>query len=95
LTLKKDADYVMIEVPIPAGYSYQSKTNSRRDYWHREYFKDRTSIFCERLTTGYYTFEIDLIPRFSGYYQINPAKAELMYFPVKFGNNLIRSVRIE
>jgi len=95
LNVKKDAEYVMVEVPIPAGCSYQSKANSYHDYWHREYFKDRTSIFCEHLTTGNYTFEIELIPRFSGFYQINPAKAELMYFPVKFGNNLIKTIRIE
>jgi len=95
LHVKKDAEYVMVEVPIPAGCSYQSKANSYRDYWHREFYKDRTSIFCEQLKTGDYTFEIELMPRFSGYYQINPAKAELMYFPVKFGNNLSKTVRIE
>ncbi len=95
LNVKKDAEFVMVEVPIPAGCSYQSKTNSHRDYFHREYFKDRTSIFCEFLKAGTYQFEIDLLPRFSGFYHLNPAKAELMYFPVIFGNTDIKTTWIK
>lgn len=93
--VKADADYVMIEVPIPAGCSYENKT---KGYWgvetHREYFKEKTSIFCTKLKQGKYTFEIALMPRYNGQYTLNPAKAEMMYFPVFFGREDMKSIRI-
>lgn len=94
--VKADADYVMIEVPIPAGCSYQSKETA---YWgietHREYFKEKTAIFCTKLKQGKYEFEINLMPRYSGSYNLNAAKAELMYFPVFFGREAIKTVNIK
>jgi uncharacterized protein YfaS (alpha-2-macroglobulin family) len=41
----------------------------------------------EKMDKGVYTFEIELEPRYTGNYQLNPAKAELMYFPVFYGRN--------
>ncbi|MDZ7605224.1 MAG: hypothetical protein U5K79_06470 [Cyclobacteriaceae bacterium] len=95
LEVKKDAEFVMVEVPIPAGCSYQSKENNHRLNWHYEYFRDRTSIFCEFLRAGHYSFEIELMPRYTGVYSTNPAKAALMYFPVKYGNTQVKAVRID
>ncbi|MDR0791887.1 MAG: carboxypeptidase-like regulatory domain-containing protein, partial [Chitinophagaceae bacterium] len=97
LTVKqKNAEYVMIEIPIPASCSYQSKTNYYRfPEVHREYFKDRTVIFCQNLPEGVYTFTIDLLPRFTGKYSLNPAKASLMYFPVIEANNDWRKISVE
>lgn len=95
LNVKKDADYVMINIPIPAGCSYGEK---KKDHWletHREYFKHETAIFCEDLPKGNYKFEIELMPRFTGVYTINPAKVELMYFPVFYGNNELKKVEIK
>ena len=96
VVVKKAADYVMIEVPIPASCSYESK---KQDYWgvetHREYFKDKTSVFCEHLSTGTYTFDIELLSRFNGIYTINPAKAEQMYFPIFFGREEGKKVVVE
>jgi uncharacterized protein YfaS (alpha-2-macroglobulin family) len=93
--VRADADYVMVEVPIPAGCSYDSKT---RSYWgpetHREYFKEKTAIFCTKLKQGKYTFDISLMPRYNGNYVLNPAKAEMMYFPVFFGREAIKQVPI-
>ncbi|NDV70241.1 carboxypeptidase-like regulatory domain-containing protein [Dysgonomonas sp. 25] len=95
---QKNAEHVMIEVPIPAGCSYNSK---RQNYWwsnretHRESFKDKTVIFCESLPMGTYTFQIDLLPRYTGRYILNPAKAEMMYFPVVNANNDLRRIGIE
>jgi len=95
--IKKEADYVMIEVPIPAGCSYGNKTQNRYRSVevHREYFKEKTSIFCRRMQQGTYTFTIELEPRFSGVYTLNPAKVEQMYFPVFYGRNGVREVVIE
>jgi uncharacterized protein YfaS (alpha-2-macroglobulin family) len=93
--VKKDAEYVMIEIPIPAGCSYAEKKNFLPNEVHREYFKHMTSIFCEHLLKGEYQFEIDLVPRYSGKYTLNPARVELMYFPVFNANNETRQVAIE
>jgi TonB-dependent SusC/RagA subfamily outer membrane receptor len=90
---KGDGDYVMVEIPIPAGCSYQDKepqwTNNEV---HREYFKEKVSIFCSKLKQGTYTFTVSLMPRYSGKYTLNPAKAELMYFPVFYGRESMKRV---
>ncbi|WP_132054181.1 alpha-2-macroglobulin family protein [Pseudocnuella soli] len=96
VTVKADADYVMIEVPIPAGCSYRDKPQSwRNNEVHREYFKHKVSIFCTKLTKGTYTFSIPLLPKFTGSYQLNPAKAEMMYFPVFYGREGMKRVSID
>jgi len=96
VTVKKDADYVMINVPIPGGCSYSDKQkNYRSSESHREYFKHETAIFCQNLPKGKYTYEINLIPRYSGNYTLNPAKVELMYFPVFSANNEVKKVQIK
>ena len=76
----------------------KSRLFGRRWGWHetyRESFKDRTVIFCENLPQGTYTFNIELIPRYTGRYSLNPAKAEMMYFPVINSNNGLRRVDIK
>lgn len=93
--VKKDAKYVMLNVPIPAGCSYVSKETNYPIESHREYFKEQISIFCESLRKGKYRFEISLLPRYTGKYHLNPAKAELMYFPTIYGNNEIKKVIVK
>lgn len=96
VNVRADADYVMIEIPIPAGCSYENKIQS---FWgietHREYFKHKTSIFCTKLKKGTYTFTVQLMPRYSGNYILNPAKAEMMYFPVFYGREGMKRVAIK
>jgi len=95
LTMHKKGDYIMVEIPIPAGCSYgNNKHNTIREEVHREYFKHKTSIFCGHLHEGTYLFTIQLQPRFTGKYTLNPAKAELMYFPTFNGNNEISTTVI-
>lgn len=93
LEVLKDADYVMINMPIPAGCIFTEKDKAR---WmtHKEYYKDKMMLFAERLPKGNYRFEATLEPRYSGIYSLNPAKAELMYFPIFYGNNEIKKVEI-
>ncbi len=95
LKVLKDADYVMLNIPIPAGCSYSDKKNYFHYEVHREYFKNETAIFCEKLKKGDYRFEIDLMPRYSGKYNLNPAKAELMYFPTFNANERMKKVIIQ
>ncbi|WP_129714525.1 carboxypeptidase-like regulatory domain-containing protein [Pedobacter sp. SYP-B3415] len=95
VSARADADYVMIEVPVPAGCSYMDKTIDYSKETHREYFKEKTAIFCSKLKQGDHTFEIRIMPRYQGRYVLNPAKAEMMYFPVFYGREGIKSVRIQ
>ncbi|RCH56360.1 hypothetical protein DJ568_00425 [Mucilaginibacter hurinus] len=95
VTVKGDGEFVMIEVPIPAGCSYDGKEQSwGNNEVHREYFKEKVSIFCRRLKQGTHQFTVKLMPRYDGEYTLNPAKAELMYFPVFYGREGIRKVVI-
>ena len=94
--VKGDADYVMIEAPIPAGCSYKNKLQLYANQEiHREYFKNKLSIFCGHLSKGPHQFQVSLLPRYTGVYRLNPARAELMYFPVLFGREEMRSVHID
>ncbi|MCX2741789.1 carboxypeptidase-like regulatory domain-containing protein [Pontibacter anaerobius] len=95
VTARGDADFVMIEVPIPAGCSYGEKMQNGPNEVHREYFRHKTAIFCSSLKKGSYTFSIMLQPRFSGRYTLNPAKAELMYFPTFYGRDELKEVWIK
>jgi uncharacterized protein YfaS (alpha-2-macroglobulin family) len=85
--VKRESDYMMIEVPIPAGCSYEEKRGYQYNKVHGEYFRHKVSIFCGTLRSGKYTFTVTLLPRYSGSYTVNPAKAELMYFPTFFGRS--------
>ena len=98
LEVKKEAEYIIVEVPIPAGCSYGEKSRNYGWYGrevHREYFREKTCIFYQNLPVGTYTIEINLEPRFTGEYTVNPAKAEQMYFSVFYGRNAIKEVKIE
>lgn len=92
---KASADYLMLQVPIPGACSYESKPNGRRgSEVHREYEPQQTNIFIERLPAGKHEFKIALEPRFSGTYQLNPAKIELMYFPTFYGREGMKVVGV-
>lgn len=96
LEVKKDAEFVMINVPIPAGCSYTQKSQSRtHGEVHREYDIHETRIYCERLRAGNYQYNIQLTPRYKGNYHLNPAKAEWMYFPVIYGREEMKEVTIK
>jgi alpha-2-macroglobulin len=91
----KDADYVMINVPIPGGCSYLDKSVKSPFEIYRESFRNETAIFCERLKKGNYEFTVSLLPRYTGKYTLNPAKVELMYFPTFNANNAVKRISIE
>ncbi|MBC8111433.1 MAG: carboxypeptidase-like regulatory domain-containing protein, partial [Verrucomicrobia bacterium] len=95
----KDADYVLVEIPIPAGCSYaeNSQNNWAKNSYetYREPFRHKTAIYCTKLPKGTYNFDIQLVVRYDGGYTLNPAKAELMYFPVFFGRNEAKKVVIK
>ncbi|OUJ72874.1 hypothetical protein BXP70_16335 [Hymenobacter crusticola] len=90
-----EARYVLVEVPIPAGCSYGSAAPTNRYEVHREYLRQQTGIFCDVLPAGRHVFRVALQPRFRGHYTLNPAKAELMYFPTRFGRAASKQVVME
>ncbi|HEY3430324.1 MAG TPA: carboxypeptidase-like regulatory domain-containing protein [Cyclobacteriaceae bacterium] len=96
VNVKRDAsmEYVMIEVPIPGSCSYSDKQQSWTET-HREYFKEKTVIFCENLKAGTHTFSIPLLPRFTGKFFQNPAQVSLMYVPVVNANTDLKVVKVE
>ena len=85
--VKAEARYVLLEVPIPAGCSYGDPAATSYLETHREYLRHQTGIFIDHLPIGRHEFRIALQPRFRGVYTVNPAKAELVYFPTKFGRS--------
>jgi len=88
-------DYAMIEVPIPAGCSYFKKaTNPSGPEVHREFLREKVAIFCRTLPPGEHRFVIELEPRFSGRYTLNPAVVRPMYFPGRDGRNAMKAVRV-
>lgn len=96
IEVKQEAQYAMIEIPIPAGCSYFKKPQSyRMPEVHREYFAEKVSVFCERLPIGKQRFVVDLESRFSGTYTLNPVRVEEMYFPVLYGRNGVEKVSIK
>ncbi len=95
LTLKKDAEFVMLNIPIPAGCTYQDKTGRVSYETHREYFNNETSVFFEYLPKGEYTIKLKLIPRYTGTFTLNPAQVSLMYFPTFNANDKLKKVLIE
>lgn len=90
----KSAEYVVIEIPVPSGFAY----NEKKGYWpgevHREFYRDHVAIFIRHATPGIRTFEISLMPRFTGRFVMNPAKVSLMYFPVIYSNNELKGIII-
>jgi len=95
--LKTDtqAEYIMVEIPIPAGCSYADRAEKRNKLEdHREYKREKLVIFCSKLPIGEHTFQVSLEPRFTGSFTLNPARAEQMYFPVLYGRDAIKMVEI-
>lgn len=93
---KRESEYVMIELPVPAGCVVsKDKTYSYRpNEVYRENFKDQTVIFCNWLSKGTYTFDIVLEARYKGSYSVNPARAGMMYYPKEYGNTAVRRIII-
>lgn len=42
-----------------------------------------------------YSYEIELEQGYSGNYNLNPAKAELVYFPTHYGRNKLKKIEIK
>ncbi len=84
--VKKDAEFTMLEIPIPAGAVFINKNVSKLPYEiNREYHHDKVVVFFRNLPKGTYYFSIDLQSRYAGEFNVIPTKISLMYFPDVFG----------
>ncbi|TDW99617.1 alpha-2-macroglobulin family protein [Dinghuibacter silviterrae] len=92
IEVKKEAEYTMIEVPIPAGCTFGDKPFEYEV--HREYFKDKVVLFTDWLSRGVHEFNIPLEVRYGGRFTLNPVRVSLMYFPVLYGRNALEQVTI-
>ena len=93
--VKAEARYVLLEVPIPAGCSYGPAPTPNALETHRENLRHQAGIFIDYLPIGKHTFRVALQPRYRGQYTLNPARAELVYFPTKFGRTGSKQVKIQ
>ncbi|MCX6189710.1 MAG: hypothetical protein NTW54_08950, partial [Bacteroidetes bacterium] len=92
----KTAENVMLEIPIPAGFSYYAKPQQSYSIEsHREYYNDRTAIFCTIMPRGKYTFIIQVVPKFTGLFNLPPAKIELMYYPEIRNNEVPKMIEVK
>jgi alpha-2-macroglobulin len=96
IQVNKDAEYVMVNVPIPAGCIQVDKLG----YHHyseaaRESFKDQTCIFFNQLQQGTHTVDLTLEARYKGSYVLSPARAGMMYYPEEYGNTKVDRIRID
>ncbi len=93
--IKKTAEFVMLEIPIPAGAVYSKKNIHYLPYEvNREYHDDKVVIFFRKIPSGSYYFNINLESRFAGKFNVIPTKISLMYFPDVFGFSDAKEFRI-
>lgn len=92
----KEADYVMVEIPIPAGCVQAQKATSR-SYMEsgRENYRDRTAIYCSRLYKGTYIFDVPVEARYKGSYNLSPARAQMMYYADEYGHTEVKRIPIK
>ena len=82
----------MVNIPIPAGCTYDGKSKYNYNETHREYYKNEVAIFCNLLMPGTYKFEVDLITNYIGSLALSPASVELMYYPTIKANEQLKRV---
>lgn len=91
---KKDAQYVMVEIPIPAGCTYESKQKQYSEV-HREHFNNKVYVYVQRMPKGTHTYTVKLSSTHAGTYTLNPARVELMYYPIFNGHNACKKVVVK
>jgi alpha-2-macroglobulin len=86
-------DYVMIEIPLPAGVIIKDKKMYfGRDYI--EYKSDKILIFKNKISIGENTLTFDIQPIYAGKFNLPPAQISMMYYPHIYGNNLKKEIII-
>ena len=92
--VEKDADYILLEVPIPSGCSYTEGQAYQSFECYRENFKEKVCIFYSKLKAGNYETSVKLQVRYGGRFVLNPARMEMMYVPTFYGRNGIQKIDV-
>lgn len=92
INAKKYAEYVMVEVPIPANCVFKSKPTTNP---YREYFYDKVVLFYEKVNIGEQIITIPLEVRYNGIFTLNPVNVKLMYYPTFFGRENLKTITTE
>ncbi|MDX1903039.1 MAG: alpha-2-macroglobulin family protein [Thermonemataceae bacterium] len=92
ISAKETSNFVLVDIPIPAGCEYDSNIIHSHN-WDRR--KHKVSIFLEKIKSGKNIFELKLLPKYKGIYTLNPAQAEMMYHPTINGREKIKTIEIK
>jgi uncharacterized protein YfaS (alpha-2-macroglobulin family) len=85
----------VVEIPIPAGVVFAQKNQKEHSFEsYREYKEDRVIIYLSQMPFGYTEFHLELLPKFTGTFQIPAARAALLYYPEVAGYTARTSVSI-
>lgn len=87
--------YLVLDVPVPAGCQIVSKPMAYGRETAREYYPDHIVIYFESLNKGTYTFDFHLLPQFNGQLTLMPAMMENMYEPEFFGREKRKTLVVE
>lgn len=93
--VRQNAEYVLIDIPIPAGCVPLGQNGKNYYESSRASFKDKISIYCGNLPKGIHHFDVPMQARYKGSFSINPATVSLMYFADESGHNEIKRVEIK
>jgi Alpha-2-macroglobulin family/Bacterial Alpha-2-macroglobulin MG10 domain/MG2 domain/Carboxypeptidase regulatory-like domain len=88
----RSSDYVMLEIPIPAGMRVINKIQP--EGCRIEYFNHKMVVFYSKLSMDQHQLVIDMQPILKGSFTLPAAKCSLMYYPYIFGNNEKRTIEI-
>jgi uncharacterized protein YfaS (alpha-2-macroglobulin family) len=89
----RSSDYVMLEIPIPAGMRVINKIQP--EGCRIEYFNHKMVVFYSKLSMDQHQLVIDMQPILKGSFTLPAAKCSLMYYPYIFGNNEKRTIEIQ
>lgn len=91
----KTKEYVMIEIPLPAGVIIKNKVENHYSRDYIEYKNDKILIYKTIMPMGETQWKFDIEPIYKGSFRIPPAQISMMYYPFVFGNNQASRLTIE
>jgi hypothetical protein len=95
ITAFKTKQYVMIEVPLPAGIAVENKNSiANGDGDYVEYYKNKIIIYKQVMPQGNTNLSIPILAKYSGKFQMPAARICMMYYPFVNGNNVDAVVEI-
>ncbi len=92
--VKKDAEFMVLEIPLPAGCIAKAEPARHRYESHREYLDEQVNIALPVLKKGTYTFSIPVKAQYKGVFTMNPVKIEMMYMPLNYGTSGVKTIEV-